>query len=307
MKLKFIALFLFLMAPVCCFATTDSEQTSEQKKYIEWANKIWNSLNRQTGEIELPNKVANLNIPEGFYYLDPEDSDKILVDVWGNPPGQKTLGMIFPADTTPFHPDSWGVTIDYSEDGYVSDKDADKINYDKLLKSMKKSVAEESKLRIEKGYDSIELVGWAAKPYYDSKNHKLYWAKEFRFGDSDENTLNYNIRVLGRKGVLILNFISSMQSKATIESQLDKVLAVANFNQGYTYAEFNPKLDKVAAYGIGALVAGKLAAKTGLIAASLIFLKKFGIIALVFFKKFGIFLVVGIGAFIKKLFGKKEA
>ena len=36
--------------------------------------------------------------------------------------------------------------------------------------------------------------------------------EQIKFGDTEENTLNYNIRVLGRKGVLVLNFIAGMES-----------------------------------------------------------------------------------------------
>ena len=42
------------------------------------------------------------------------------------------------------------------------------------------------------------------------------------------------------------------------------VIAFTNFNEGNRYEDFDPELDKVAAYGIGALVAGKVAAKAGL-------------------------------------------
>ncbi|MCB1742863.1 MAG: DUF2167 domain-containing protein, partial [Gammaproteobacteria bacterium] len=55
-------------------------------------------------------------------------------------------------------------------------------------------------------------------------------------------------------------------------------LAMAEFDQGSRYEDFDPSLDKVAAYGIGALVAGKMAAKTGLLAAAIVFLKKFGVV-----------------------------
>ncbi len=94
----------------------------------------------------------------------------------------------------------------------------------------------------------------------------------------------------------MLNFIAGMEQKALIEAQLDSVLAIAEFNQGSTYADFDPELDEMAAYGLGALVAGKVIAKTGLLAAGLIFLKKFGI-----------FIVLGIGVFLKRFFSKKES
>ncbi len=71
-------------------------------------------------------------------------------------------------------------------------------------------------------------------------------------------------------------------------------MALAEFDEGSTYSGFNPDLDTVAVYGVGALVAGKVIAKTGLLAVALIFLKKFGIIIL-----------IGIGVFLKKLFFTK--
>ena len=78
-----------------------------------------------------------------------------------------------------------------------------------------------------------------------------------------------------------LNFVAGMDQKALVESKLNAVLAIADFDQGSRYEDFDPAIDKVAAYGLGALVAGKVIAKTGFIAAGLIFLKKFGILLFV--------------------------
>jgi len=272
--------------------------TEEQQKYLKWAKDLWESMDRQKGEIKLLNNVATLNVPEGFYYLNPTDSRKVLVDIWNNPPqsGAGILGMLFPDGSTPFDRDSWGVTVEYEQEGYVSDEDADKIDYKELLAQMKESTREVSKQRENSGYEAIELVGWAAEPYYDKNAHKLHWAKEVKFGDSPDHTLNYNIRVLGRKGVLVLNFIAGIDQKSIVDNKINTVLAMADFDQGSRYEDFNPKLDKVAAYGIGALVAGKVVAKTGLLAAALIFLKKFGVIIL-----------VGVGAFFRKLFKRNKA
>ena len=46
---------------------------------------------------------------------------------------------------TPMSSNAWIVTIHYSEDGYVKDDDAAKINYDKLLKQMQEGIAEGNK------------------------------------------------------------------------------------------------------------------------------------------------------------------
>lgn len=270
---------------------------SEQEQYAQWAQTTWDSMDRQTGEITLSEAGASLSISEEFYFLNAKDSATVLTEIWGNPPSDSVLGMIFPAHTTPFDGDSWAVTFEYEEDGYVSDKDAQDIDYSDLLKQMQKDTQEANEYRIENGYSTVELLGWAAEPFYNADSNKLYWAKELKFGNDQEHVLNYNIRMLGRKGVLVLNFIASLDQLPEIEQSLPTVLAIADFNDGSKYSDFNPEMDKVAGYGLGALVAGKVLAKTGILATILLFLKKFGVIA-----------IIAIGAFFRKmLFRKKQA
>ncbi|WP_041717479.1 DUF2167 domain-containing protein [Alloalcanivorax dieselolei] len=294
--IKVLVVCLALFSANLGFAE-EPQLTPEEERYVAEMRRIWDSLDRQQGEISLPNGVAELTVPDSFYYLNPQDSEKVLVEVWGNPPdtAEAVLGMLFPSNATPFDEDAWGVTIEYEEEGYVSDEDADTIDYDALLSQMKEGTSEYSRQRVEEGYESMELVGWASKPFYDKASHKLHWAKEIKFGDQDVNTLNYNIRVLGRKGVLILNFIAGMDQKQIIDSQLDTVLALAEFNKGYRYKDFDPSIDQMAAYGIGALVAGKVITKTGFLAAALVFLKKFGVL-----------IVVGAGAMLGRLFKRRK-
>lgn len=262
------------------------------------ADEFMASLKFQSGKIELPGGIATLDLPPTFRYLNPADAKRVLVDAWGNPPGGETLGMIFPADVSPLAQEGWGVIVTYDEDGHVNDDDASKINYDDLLKDMKESMEEESKERVKAGYPSLTLVGWAESPSYDQANHKLYWAKELASSDSKENTLNYGIRVLGRKGVLVLNAVAGMNQIATIKAEMPKVLAFTDFKAGNGYADFNSSTDKVAEYGIAALVAGGVAAKLGL------FAKLFAV--LLAFKKAAILGFIALIAGIKKLLGMKK-
>lgn len=280
---------LFLTSPLSAQEETPPETTEEtsltpeEQQYMEWAQGLWDSFELHTGEIEVANGAATLEVPEGFYFLDSEDAAKVLIEIWENPPetAQGVLGMLFPQEYTPFDAESWGVTIEYEKDGYVSDEDAADIDYDDMLKDMQADTRDASEARVQQGYVPIELVGWAEPPYYEADTHKLYWAKELRFGDNPVNTLNYNIRVLGRQGVLVMNFIASMDQLPQINSEREDVLAMANFNEGSRYADFNPDIDEVAAYGLGALVAGKVAAKAGLFAMALLVLKKFWFVILI--------------------------
>jgi uncharacterized membrane-anchored protein len=225
---------------------------------------LLSSLKYQSGEVTLDGGLAKLRLPENLRFLGPKDAQTVIVRLWGNPPSQeKTLGMLLPAGKTPADPDTWGVVVQYEESGYVKDDDAAKINYTDLLKQMQTDTREASKAREKEGYRPIELVGWATPPRYDAKTKKLYWAKEIKFGDDPENTLNYNIRILGRRGVLVLNAVSSMSQLAEIEQVTPSILSAVDFQEGHRYVDFNPSTDKVATYGLAALVAGGVLAKAG--------------------------------------------
>jgi len=237
------------------------------------------ALDYQQGTIELPGGQVVLDVPEGYYYLDSEDANIVLSYLWGNPESY-TLGMIFPANATPWD-DAWGLEMTFDEIGYVSDDDADSYDYDDLLKTMQADTRIESRYRVEDGYDSVELLNWAEPPKYDVTERKLHWAQELNFGGAEVNTLNYNLRALGREGVLVVNFIASIEQLQEVKTALPDVSNMISYQEGKRYMDFDPSIDTVAAVGIGGLIAGKaLSKKGGLIAAALILLKKFWFILL---------------------------
>jgi uncharacterized membrane-anchored protein len=241
-------------------------------------------LKPQSGHIVLHGGLAMADLPANLRYLSPADTRTVLTKIWGNPDGPDTLGMIVPKDFDPNSAASWAVVMTYEEDGYVKDDDAATIDYTKLLAQMKEGVAEANKEREKQGYHTVDLVGWARPPHYDATAKKLYWAKELNFGGESAHTLNYNIRMLGRRGVLVLNAVAGMNQLATVEAATPAILGAVNFQEGHRYADFNGDTDKVATYGIAALVAGGLAAKAGffkLLWVGLLAFKKVIIIALI--------------------------
>jgi len=284
-------LCLSLTAPLPSLAA-DAASAMTAQQFLE-------SLHFKEGRIKLPTDIATLDLPPNFRYLDPADAEKMLVDGWGNPPGNKTLGMIVPTDVNPLSEAGWGVVITYDKDGHVKDDDADKINYTDLLKDMKAATADHNKERKDHGYAPMTLVGWAEQPSYDKGQHKLYWAKELHTDGQNENALNYNIRVLGREGVLVLNAVSGMKQIAQVKAEMQKVTAFTDFTPGNRYTDFNGSTDKVAEYGIAALVAGGVAAKLGF------FGKLFAILLVL--KKFILIGVAAIGSWVYKLLGRKKA
>lgn len=257
-------------------------------------------LSYEKGDIQIGDGLATLRLGEDFRYLDPKDAETLLVEGWGNPPGSRTLGMIVPVGVSPLDDTrGWAVVVSYTEEGYVEDDDAADIDYDDLLDDMKKDTLESNEQRAKEGYGALELVGWAAPPRYDAATHRLYWAKELKFEGSPENTVNYAIRVLGRKGVLELNAVGGMSQLAIVTREMEKVLPRAEFESGSRYADFNPSVDKVAAYGIGGLIAGKILAKAGIFAAL--------VKLLIAGKKLVFIAVIAFGAGIAKLLRGRSA
>ncbi len=256
-------------------------------------------LGYQTGTITLKDGIATIRLPESFRFIGPEGSRRLLTEGWGNPGGAAdgVLGMLIPAGVSPLAAEGWGVIITYEEEGYVGDSDAASIDYTKMLKEMQDATVAANAARQKQGFQPATLVGWAEPPSYNASTHKLYWAKELAFGSSPGHTLNYNIRILGRRGVLVLNAVATMDQIRTIHDQSADILAAVDFNQGHRYTDFLPGKDKAATYGITGLIVGAAAAKVGFFK-----LLWVGILA---FKKLIIAGFIGLGAALKRFFRRE--
>ena len=289
---KYTYCFVAIAALLCsAFARADEAASSKVQQFID-------GLHFQTGTVNVSGAHATLTLTPQFRYLGAADAQSVLTRLWGNPPDSGVLGMLVPTAAPLSDPEkSWAVVITYSDDGHISDADAAKMDYDKMLKEMQQATHEENPERKKQGYPELELVGWAQSPHYDAASNKLYWAKELAFSDGHEHTLNYDIRALGRGGYLSLNAVAGMSQLPMVETEMQKVLAMTSFDAGARYTDFNASTDKVAAYGIGALVAGAIAAKAGLFAKLLVLL--------VAAKKFIVVGVLALAAGVKKLFSRK--
>jgi uncharacterized membrane-anchored protein len=129
-----------------------------------------------------------------------------------------------------------------------------------------------------------------------------HWAQRLKFGDTDEDTLNYKIRILGREGFLAINFVARMADLPAVKAATPGVLNMATFDSGSAYGDFKEG-DKTSGYGLAGLVAG--AAAVGVA-------KKAGLLGLLLaFGKKGIVILLALGAgilnWVRGLFGKKKA
>ncbi|QDK32466.1 DUF2167 domain-containing protein [Sphingomonas sp. IC081] len=246
------------------------------------------SLQPRHGKIAIAEAHATLDLGDAYDFYGPEDARKILVDIWGNPSqsADRVLGMVMPAGASPLS-DAWGAVVTYEETGFVSDDDAGKVDYAELLTQMREGEDENNEKRKAEGYPAMHLAGWAEQPTYDAGTHSVVWAQDIAVGDAASHTLNYDVRTLGRRGVLSLNLVSSMDQLSDVRQAATAFADHAAFDQGARYQDYDSSTDKTAEYGIGGLIAAGVgvaaAKKLGILAILLKFLKPIAIAAIAAF------------------------
>ncbi|MBJ2156521.1 DUF2167 domain-containing protein [Variovorax sp. IB41] len=233
---------------------------------------------QKAGPADIPLRdQAHLKLPEGYIWV-PTPAAAQLMRSMGNRTDDTFIGAIFPADDA-----DWMAVVKFVKEGYIKDDDAKDWNADDLLKSLKEGTEAANEERAKRGIPGIEVTGWAQKPQYEAQTHRLVWsALSKKKGDTgDRQGVNYNTYALGRDGYLSLNLITNAKDLDTYKPDAAKLLAALQYDDGKKYADFNSSTDKVAAYGLAALVAGVAVKKLGLFALALAFLAKFAKIAVV--------------------------
>lgn len=272
-------------------AEPDEARKQEIKAAVEAANA---AAVKGPSEVKLAGQAV-LKLPADMVYV-PQPAAGRLMQAMGNGKDGQLQGLIESTGDA-----RWLVVARYEPSGYIKDDDAKDWNVDDLFKSLKEGTEEANKERSRLGFAPLEIVGWVQKPSYDAATHRLVWSMAARTpGESEaEQSINYNTYALGREGYVSLNLISSRASIEQDKPAAHTLLAALSFDDGKRYADFNSSTDKVAEYGIAALVAGVAAKKLGLIAIVLGFAAKFA----------KVLLLAGAGAVavVSKFFKRKDA
>ena len=235
-------------------------------------------------------KVAELKLPEKYHFVG-QDSIKRFYELTQNSQNGKEVGVVLAPGYMLF--------LDYDETGYV--KDEEKLDADKIMKTMAENEEPANEARKKRGWSEMKLKGWATPPHYDAKTNNLKWAINITSSqDSFKDVfINESIRMLGRGGVMNVTLVSDTPGFKAAEVDTEKLLA-NNFSYvaGQKYSEFKAG-DKVAAYGLSALVLGGgavMAAKLGWFASLGVWFGKMW--------KAIVFALIALGAGLKKLFNK---
>jgi len=274
LALPVVVLVMLVMAlPATAQQPRDPQEIVKQIQALAW---VHGPADAKVGDL------AAIKVPKGLSFLDGPNTRKFL-ELNLNPPRDNHY-------TLSSQDLSWFAIFYFENVGYV--KDDEKLDPDALLKSLQASDDRANGERKRLNMPAIHTVGWHVPPHYDGETKRLEWGVKLRQSDVGNDVVNYTIRILGRRGVMHVTLVSDPQELDKDIVAFKGALGGYDFAGGERYAEFKAG-DKVAEYGLAALVlggAGAVAMKSGFGKALIKFIG-LGVVALfgavaAFFRKF---------------------
>lgn len=216
------------------------DSTVEQLRQLRWL---------QAGSTGSIDGKAQFKASPEFTFLDAGETDKFL-KLNGNPP-QGSAYTIAPVKG------SWFGILRFSPEGYI--KDDEKIDAEALLTQLKEQNVSGNEEKRKQGYETLTLEGWALPPRYDAENKRLEWGTRLRTDRDNAPLVNVSTRILGRSGYTSAILVSTPETLEADLAEFKRALKDFDYVSGEKYSEWREG-DKVAAYGLGALVVGGAAA-----------------------------------------------
>jgi uncharacterized membrane-anchored protein len=212
--------------------------------------------------------VAEIQVPKGYKFTDAAGTRRLL-ELNQNPTSGDEVGLMMPVLDPGSKSQDWFMLFEFHETGYITDEEKGSLDSSAILSSIQKATESANEIRKQKGWGAFHVTGWSKEPFYDERTHNLTWAV-LGHDDSPQSgsTVNYSVRLLGRKGTMSVDLVLSPEQLPAVVPEFDQLMQNFTYTNGNRYAEFM-KGDKVAGYGLTALVAGGAAAaavKTGLFA-----------------------------------------
>jgi uncharacterized membrane-anchored protein len=274
--------FAFLLAVVALAAPRSAFTQESPLSQLPW------QFGPTTGKL---GSRASIEVPKGYAFLGPEGTRQLNV-LMQNPDSGEDSYTFAPEDMT------WTAYFQFSETGYI--KDNESLDANEILSSVRAGTNQANVERRKNGWDELNVVGWSFEPKYDSSTKSLEWAILAETEKSKQQIVNYNTRLLGRKGVMEVVVVATPQDLNQSIAAFKGLLPGYDFASGEKYSEFKPG-DHVAEYGLAALITGGAAAvatKKGFFGAIAAFLAAAW--------KFVLAGLVGLGAWLKSLFSRKQ-
>ena len=279
---------------------TSSLKAVEEKK-IENSDKrleLYDTLNwknfdnPKTHIANIPSANANLDILENEIYLDNwDDINQFYWWTWGYGADKSIVAYI--------RGEGYTIFVDYIGDGYVKLDDWKNVDSNNLMSEMREIAKLNEEYSKQNNLSYATQVDWIYEPTLNEEKKVVSYSYKVKWSN-DTITMESTSLKLGKKGYISTAYVTNVKNITDFaaEAKASKEFAeFITFDEGLRHSDYKSG-DKVAAVGIGGLVAGTLGvkalAKAGTFAKLLPLLLKFGWILLIPL------------AFVGKLFGGKS-
>jgi len=277
---KIFIIFLFIIIPFNLNAVEEKQYKDYEKRNVLLEKLNWKNFdNPKAHTLKIPSAKANLDILENEFYLDRwSDINQFYWWTWGYGAEENTVAYIRGPGYTIF--------VDYIDDGYVKLddwKNVDATNFISEMRSNAKSDAEYSKKNNISSWTTN--VEWIYEPTLNQEKKIVSYSYKVTWNDKNVTMESKSLK-LGKKGYIDSAYVSNIENITDFagEAKASKEFAeYITFDEGLRHTDYKSG-DKIAAVGIGGLVAGTLGlkalAKVGILAKLMPLLLKFGWILL---------------------------
>ena len=274
-----LIIFFIILFSFSAVAVEEKKYEDYEKRKVLYEKLNWKNFdNPKTHSLKIPSAKVNLDILESEYYLDRwSDINQFYWWTWGHGAGEEMIAYIRGPDYTIF--------VDFIDDGYVKLDDWKNVNANNLMSEMRESAkANEEYFKKENTIYATKL-DWIYEPTLNEEKKVVSYSYKVKWSDNTVTMESKSLK-LGKKGYIDSAYVSNIENITDFvaEAKASKEFAeYITFDEGLRHTDYKSG-DKIAAVGIGGLVAGtlgvKVLAKAGILAKFLPFLLKFGWILL---------------------------
>ena len=244
-------IFLYLFSIIFLFSTQLNAIEKKKLTDTEWNEKIntlkWYNEDGKNTSIKIPGSNANLKIYENEIYLLGQDIDQYDWWAYGRAEGMDAIRVFG---------DSYSYTITKPENnGYVKIDDWSDVSPEELIQGLRDANTDKGD-----GLSYAKQINWIYKPSLDKEKNLVTYSYKVIWNNDSTSMESKNI-ILGREGYIDQTFVFGDLSNTRENADLAKSASLdTSFTEGYTYKDYKSG-DKIAAAGIGALVATSLGVK----------------------------------------------
>ena len=292
-KLAFLILGLFLLNFSSVFGADERMLTGDEySKKITSLDWVFNEQ-EDNQRVKIKNTNASVVLVKDEAMIQgKKDVNQYTWWSFGQPAEKDDIAII-----RGFGSKGYSFYLAYNNEGYISLDDWKKVDPDNLMNQLRETAKNNVEYYKSQNLDYAKNIDWIFKPTLNeelktvSYSYKVIW--------SDNNvTMEAKNLTLGKKGYISSIFVTNFSENLNLENEASYAKDFANtiiFDEGYRHSDYKSG-DKVAAMGIGGLVAGSLGVKA---------LAKAGVFAK--FLKFGWILLAPLLLFVGKFSGSGKA